>query len=172
MACARRHRCVSVEVEFVRALLLNGSSMARWCVCSYQSWDSLGLAAFGLQGNPPAGAAAAAGAAGPSSAVASNAAAAAGPKVKPKKLSAAEQAAAAAEPAPSPPRAGGPAATLIVCPVSVISNWQTQVEEHTACNLKVRRAWASLQWGTHTCKQAAPCLWPASSLCVCPWRMA
>ncbi|KXZ51801.1 hypothetical protein GPECTOR_11g243 [Gonium pectorale] len=36
-----------------------------------------------------------------------------------------------------PPRADGPRATLIVCPVSVMSNWATQIAEHTAGNLKV-----------------------------------
>jgi hypothetical protein len=50
---------------------------------------------------------------------------------------AASAAIAAAEPAPSPPAAGGPKGTLIVCPLSVLSNWQTQIEEHTAGNLQV-----------------------------------
>ena len=39
---------------------------------------------------------------------------------------------------PQPPLADGPRATLIVCPLSVLSNWQTQIEEHTAGNLQVR----------------------------------
>ena len=51
---------------------------------------------------------------------------------------AATAAIAAAEPAPSPPAAAGPKGTLIVCPLSVLSNWQTQIEEHTAGNLQVR----------------------------------
>ena len=38
---------------------------------------------------------------------------------------------------PKPPTADGPRATLIVCPLSVLSNWQTQIEEHTAGNLEV-----------------------------------
>ncbi len=38
---------------------------------------------------------------------------------------------------PHPPSADGPRATLIVCPLSVLSNWQTQIEEHTAGNLQV-----------------------------------
>ncbi|PNW72987.1 hypothetical protein CHLRE_14g614400v5 [Chlamydomonas reinhardtii] len=37
----------------------------------------------------------------------------------------------------APPHAGGPRGTLIVCPVSVMSNWALQLQEHTAGNLKV-----------------------------------
>ncbi|GBF96868.1 helicase-like transcription factor [Raphidocelis subcapitata] len=47
-------------------------------------------------------------------------------------------AAAAADPdapAPAPPAAGGPRATLLVAPLSVLSNWTTQLEEHTAGSL-------------------------------------
>lgn len=40
-------------------------------------------------------------------------------------------------PPSQPPSVNGPRATLIVCPLSVLSNWQTQLEEHTAGNLKV-----------------------------------
>lgn len=36
---------------------------------------------------------------------------------------------------PAPPPAGGPKATLIVCPLSVMSNWAAQIEEHCAGNL-------------------------------------
>jgi len=35
------------------------------------------------------------------------------------------------------PTLDGPRATLIICPPSVLSNWQTQVLDHTAGNLKV-----------------------------------
>jgi SWI/SNF-related matrix-associated actin-dependent regulator of chromatin subfamily A3 len=51
---------------------------------------------------------------------------------------AAAAAAAAAGAGSSPPAADGPRGTLIVCPLSVLSNWQTQIEEHTAGNLQVR----------------------------------
>ncbi|WIA16914.1 hypothetical protein OEZ85_013841 [Tetradesmus obliquus] len=50
---------------------------------------------------------------------------------------AAAAAAAAAGAGSSPPAADGPRGTLIVCPLSVLSNWQMQLEEHTAGNLKV-----------------------------------
>lgn len=46
-------------------------------------------------------------------------------------------AAAAGAAGSSPPAADGPRATLIVCPLSVLSNWQMQLEEHTAGNLQV-----------------------------------
>ena len=53
-----------------------------------------------------------------------------------------QEALAAAEekvrPPSRPPSVDGPRATLIVCPLSVLSNWQTQLEEHTAGNLRVR----------------------------------
>ncbi len=52
-----------------------------------------------------------------------------------------QEALAAAEaqvrPPSQPPSVNGPRATLIVCPLSVLSNWQMQLEEHTAGNLKV-----------------------------------
>ncbi len=48
-----------------------------------------------------------------------------------------EAALAEALPAPSPPAAGGPRGTLIVCPLSVLSNWGTQLEEHTDGSLSV-----------------------------------
>ncbi|KAF6264805.1 SNF2 family N-terminal domain-containing protein [Scenedesmus sp. NREL 46B-D3] len=50
---------------------------------------------------------------------------------------AAAAAAAAAGGGDSPPAADGPRGTLVVCPLSVLSNWQTQIEEHTAGNLQV-----------------------------------
>ncbi|WIA37137.1 hypothetical protein OEZ86_014100 [Tetradesmus obliquus] len=46
-------------------------------------------------------------------------------------------AAAAGAAGSSPPAADGPRGTLIVCPLSVLSNWQMQLEEHTAGNLQV-----------------------------------
>lgn len=52
--------------------------------------------------------------------------------------------------APSLPAAGGPRATLVVCPLSVMSNWQMQLEEHTAGNLKGEWSTCSLYsrvWG-------------------------
>ncbi len=52
-------------------------------------------------------------------------------------LTEAAQLARAAEAPPTPPSADGPRATLIVCPLSVLSNWQMQLEEHTAGNLSV-----------------------------------
>ena len=51
-----------------------------------------------------------------------------------------KQLAAALEPPPTPPPADGPRCTLIVCPLSVMSNWVTQFEEHTAGNLQVGAA--------------------------------
>ena len=43
---------------------------------------------------------------------------------------------AAAQEAPAvPPAANGPRATLIVCPLSVVSNWEMQIQEHTADGL-------------------------------------
>lgn len=69
---------------------------------------------------------------------------AAGPggKAEKKKLGKLEQEAvdrAAAQEAPAaPPQAGGPKATLIVCPLSVMSNWAAQIEEHCAGNLSGR----------------------------------
>ncbi|KAG2491123.1 hypothetical protein HYH03_010567 [Edaphochlamys debaryana] len=71
-------------------------------------------------------AAATAAAAAPSAAGARTAAAAAAP-------SAAHVAALAA----GAPKADGPRGTLVVCPVSVLSNWATQLQEHTAGGLKV-----------------------------------
>ncbi len=65
--------------------------------------------------------------------------AAAAPRAKPKtaaQLKLQEMADAAAGP-PMPPVVDGPTGTLIVCPLSVLSNWQTQIQEHTAGNLKV-----------------------------------
>jgi hypothetical protein len=47
----------------------------------------------------------------------------------------AERRAAEAEGAPSLPTADGPRATLIVCPVSVMSNWATQLAEHCSGTL-------------------------------------
>ena len=44
---------------------------------------------------------------------------------------------AALEPPPAPPSAQGPRGTLIVCPLSVMSNWTSQLEEHTAGSLEV-----------------------------------
>lgn len=43
----------------------------------------------------------------------------------------------AAEGPPRLPTAEGPRGTLIVCPLSVLSNWQQQILEHTAGNLQV-----------------------------------
>lgn len=51
--------------------------------------------------------------------------------------SATAAAVAAAEIPSTPPAADGPRGTLIVCPLSVLSNWQMQIEEHTAGNLQV-----------------------------------
>ena len=48
-------------------------------------------------------------------------------------------AAAAVEPPPAPPPAGGPRGTLIVCPLSVLTNWQMQIQEHTRGGLQARR---------------------------------
>ncbi|KAF5838000.1 P-loop containing nucleoside triphosphate hydrolase protein [Dunaliella salina] len=48
-----------------------------------------------------------------------------------------EELAAPLEGPPCVPSADGPRATLIICPPSVLSNWQTQVLDHTAGNLKV-----------------------------------
>eukprot|EP00798_Chlamydomonas_sp_ICE-L_P010643 gene10643-12322_t len=48
-----------------------------------------------------------------------------------------QQLAAKYEPPPSPPAASGPRATLIVCPLSVLSQWEQQLEEHTQGNMKV-----------------------------------
>ena len=39
----------------------------------------------------------------------------------------------------SPPDAGGPRATLVVCPLSVLSNWEQQIAEHTDGSLTVVR---------------------------------
>ncbi|KAJ7555457.1 hypothetical protein O6H91_05G038800 [Diphasiastrum complanatum] len=36
-----------------------------------------------------------------------------------------------ADPSPCPPKLGGPRATLIVCPLTVLSNWVEQLSEHT-----------------------------------------
>ena len=47
---------------------------------------------------------------------------------------------AALEPPPAPPTAQGPRGTLIVCPLSVMSNWTSQLEEHTAGSLEVSAA--------------------------------
>ena len=61
---------------------------------------------------------------------------------KPSKLEAeAAERAAAEEPPAAPPAADGPRGTLIVCPLSVLSNWTMQLEEHTAGNLKGALAW-------------------------------
>jgi len=65
----------------------------------------------------------------------SAAAAAAGGSKGGKLQQEAAERAAAEEPPPSLPAAGGPRGTLIVCPLSVVSNWQMQIEEHTAGNL-------------------------------------
>ena len=43
----------------------------------------------------------------------------------------------AADGPPMLPTAEGPGGTLIVCPLSVLSNWQQQIQEHTAGNLQV-----------------------------------
>ena len=43
----------------------------------------------------------------------------------------------AAEGSPLLPAVGGPRGTLIVCPLSVLSNWQQQIQEHTAGKLQV-----------------------------------
>ncbi|KAI7841955.1 hypothetical protein COHA_004482 [Chlorella ohadii] len=67
----------------------------------------------------------------------SAAAAAAGGSKGGKLQQEAAERAAAEEPPPSLPAAGGPRGTLIVCPLSVVSNWQMQIEEHTAGNLSV-----------------------------------
>ncbi len=83
---------------------------------------------------------------------------------------AAEAAARAAEDEAPPtlPAAGGPRGTLIVCPLSVLSGWQMQLEEHTAGNLKASRGavprcvvprWAVPRW-------AVP-RWAAG---ICPLR--
>ncbi|KAI8473525.1 MAG: SNF2 family N-terminal domain-containing protein [Monoraphidium minutum] len=40
-------------------------------------------------------------------------------------------------PPPAPPAAGGPRGTLLVAPLSVLSNWATQIEEHTAGGLEL-----------------------------------
>lgn len=37
----------------------------------------------------------------------------------------------------TPPEVGGPKATLIVCPLSVMSVWQAQVERHTRGNMEI-----------------------------------
>jgi SWI/SNF-related matrix-associated actin-dependent regulator of chromatin subfamily A3 len=79
------------------------------------------------------GAAAAAGAAGAAAAGASSQT----QKAKAKAQAKAQQLAEAAEPPAKVPAADGPRGTLIVCPLSVLSNWQQQLEEHTAGNLKV-----------------------------------
>lgn len=52
-----------------------------------------------------------------------------------------QQIIAAAEPAPLQPVVGGPQGTLIVCPLSVLSNWQTQLGEHTSGTLQVVLLW-------------------------------
>ena len=38
-----------------------------------------------------------------------------------------------------PPKVGGPRATLIVCPLSVLSNWELQIADHTDGSLRVAR---------------------------------
>ncbi|EFN54350.1 hypothetical protein CHLNCDRAFT_135608 [Chlorella variabilis] len=80
------------------------------------------------KGKEKVGAKPAAKAAGPSQA----------PKTKAGKLAveAAERAVAEEVPA-APPAASGPRGTLIVCPLSVMSNWQMQLEEHTQGKLSV-----------------------------------
>lgn len=49
-----------------------------------------------------------------------------------KKRKVAAEEAGAVEGIDYPPRVNGPRATLIVCPLSVLSNWVTQLEDHTA----------------------------------------
>ena len=64
----------------------------------------------------------------------------------------AQERAAAQEAPPSLPAAGGPRGTLIVCPLSVVSNWQMQIEEHTAGNLS--GGWAEGGWCGWLLRQA------------------
>ncbi|GAB4821905.1 hypothetical protein N2152v2_008951 [Parachlorella kessleri] len=64
------------------------------------------------------------------------------PKTKVGKLAAEAAALAAAQEAPATlPTASGPRGTLIVCPLSVLSSWQMQLEEHTRGSLKARVTW-------------------------------
>ena len=88
------------------------------------------------KGKEKVGAKPAAKAAGPSQA----------PKTKAGKLAveAAERAVAEEVPA-APPAASGPRGTLIVCPLSVMSNWQMQLEEHTQGKLSGGRGRGSRQ---------------------------
>lgn len=55
-----------------------------------------------------------------------------------KKAAALADAATAEELPASPPDADGPRGTLIVCPLSVLSNWAAQAQEHTQESLTVR----------------------------------
>lgn len=48
------------------------------------------------------------------------------------------EAAAAEELPASPPEADGPRGTLLVCPLSVLSNWAAQLQDHTQKGLSVR----------------------------------
>ena len=48
------------------------------------------------------------------------------------------------DPPPTPPPASGPRATLVVCPVSVMSGWMQQLEEHTAGGMQARWAFRDL----------------------------
>ncbi len=55
-----------------------------------------------------------------------------------KKAAALAEAAAAEELPASPPEADGPRGTLLVCPLSVLSNWAAQLQDHTQEKLSVR----------------------------------
>ena len=68
----------------------------------------------------------------------------------------AAQRAAAQELPPSLPAAGGPRGTLIVCPLSVVSNWQMQIEEHTGGNLS--GGWAAVHMLRRASPGAQPCV--------------
>lgn len=67
----------------------------------------------------------------------------------------AAQRAVAQELPPSLPAAGGPRGTLIVCPLSVVSNWQMQIEEHTAGNLS--GGWPAVHTLWRASRGAQPC---------------
>lgn len=96
------------------------------------------------------------------------AAGAGGQAEKKKKLGKLEQEAvdrAAAEEAPAaPPPSGGPKATLIACPLSVMSNWAAQIEEHCAGNLSGGAgggAASSQEGGEQAAGASCPALQPA-----------
>ena len=55
-----------------------------------------------------------------------------------RKAAALAEAAAAEELPASPPEADGPRGTLLVCPLSVLSNWAAQLQDHTQEKLSVR----------------------------------